>query len=129
MKPGHRSPPTSMIAVAWIMLVVVQYVGGVVLAQGTGVPQTQVDFFSDLWSKVQQAGPFAALVCMFFLWRSEKRSDQLLAERDGLLERVITGLNNATASVASQTKTLERAMTLLESATALLVRIADREAP
>lgn len=74
-----------------------------------GVPVApQVDFFGELWVKVQQAGPFAALICLFFLLRSERRSDRLQAERDGLLERVITGLNNATSTLDKQTAVIER---------------------
>lgn len=72
------------------------------------------DFFSDLWTKVQQAGPFAALICLWFLWRSEKRSDRLQTERDGLLERVIVGLTNATNVIDKQSLTIERLLVRAE---------------
>lgn len=119
--PGHdgrERPVAHYLTVLFVLLVIP--LSSAVWAQA-GQQPTQVDFFTDLWVKVQQAGPFAAMISLFFLWRSEKRSDRLLAERDGLLERVIVGLTNSTATVDGLNKTLERSTAALAEATKLLI--------
>lgn len=84
-------------------------------AFAAGAMQAQsVDFFGELWTKIQQAGPFAAFFMVWMTFRSEKRSDKLQAERDGLLERVIVGLTNATNVIDKQSLVIERLLARAE---------------
>lgn len=85
--------------------------GSVVLGAATADAGSTTDFIGDLWQKVQQAGPFASMLLIYFLWRSEKRSDRLQEERDGLLERVLNALHGATSTVEKLTLTLDRLLT------------------
>lgn len=53
----------------------------------------------DVWTAIQKAGTASAMI-MFYMWvRSETERRKLQDERDGLLERVLTGMNNSTTAI------------------------------
>lgn len=55
---------------------------------------------TDVWNTLITSGPLATLLG-FILWRVDSERRQLQKERDALLERVLTGLNNGTHSIES----------------------------
>lgn len=61
----------------------------------SGPPQV-----TDVWNTLITSGPLASLLG-FILWRVDSERRQLQKERDALLERVLTGLNNGASSIAS----------------------------
>jgi hypothetical protein len=67
------------------------------LAQAAG-GMPPANFVQDIWNTVQQAGPFASMLLLYMWLRSEAERRKLQDERDGLLERVVTALNNSTSS-------------------------------
>jgi hypothetical protein len=68
------------------------------LAQ-SGAGPSAPNFVQDLWNIAQQAGPFGAAITFYFLMRSEAERRSLLAERNELLERVLTAINNGTSAI------------------------------
>lgn len=70
-------------------------------ALGQGVAWAQVGtthpVAPDVWNTLITSGPLATLLG-FILWRVDSERRQLQKERDALLERVLTGLNNGTAT-------------------------------
>jgi hypothetical protein len=55
---------------------------------------------TDVWNALVTSGPLAMLLG-FILWRVDSERRQLQKERDALLERILTGLNNGTDSIRS----------------------------
>lgn len=73
-----------------------------------------IDMFRALWAAAEKAGPFATLFMLFayyvarqdLKYERDERS-KLQTERDALLERVMTAINNAAVSVSAATQAVD----------------------
>lgn len=78
---------------------------GAALAQQ--LPSAGVSMPGDIWDYARNAGPFGAAL-MWWMWqRADNERRELQKERDGLLERVLNGMNSCTVAITDTRKLLE----------------------